>query len=591
MKDFMKNTYYTNIFSQTWLHAVLIALGALLAYYSAFQVPFVFDDIRQIVENPFIRSLNNFLTWDILQKNRPFVDLTFALNYHFGGLQVYGYHLVNLIIHILNGLLVYCLVFMVMERLVAISNTGCDINELRFYRWVALFTALIFILHPLQTQAVTYIVQRYTSLAATFYLLSVICYILARKKQLFLKSFSSVFFFFFLSFIFGILAFLSKQSAASLPITIVLTEFLLFDRTLSGWRKKLYWIVPSLSLLILFFFYNVGFFSGKRQLGSLLEDVSVLMRETEDISRWHYLLTQFNVIPKYLFQFIVPIGQNADPMFPVTKSFWEGLTPLGFVFLVLLLGAGVYFLKRIPVFSFAVFWFFITLSVESSIIPIKDTMFEHRMYLPLLGPAILVAWFATIAAKRYFYPTLVFSLSFLILFGFLTYHRNQLWQDEVALWTDSIRKNPNNYRAHTSLALSFESQNEKNKAFYHYNKALHLNSDYAYAHLNFGAFYGEQGQLDQAEYHFRQAMKELPDNPKILSNLGVVLAQQGDFDNALELFEKAIQLDRYHIEARINLTITLLNLQKVDQAKNEIKKILELSPDNVHAIKLLDVIK
>ena len=137
-------------------------------YSNTFQAPFVFDDQHTIQENAKIRNLHNFYTPDVLRSPRPLVDFTFALNYHFGKLQVFGYHLVNLFIHIANGILVFFLSRMLFRKLSGADNPNSYL--------AALFAALIFIAHPLQTQAVTYIAQRYTSMAAFFYLGSVLSY-------------------------------------------------------------------------------------------------------------------------------------------------------------------------------------------------------------------------------------------------------------------------------------------------------------------------------------------------------------------------------------------------------------------------------
>ncbi|WP_291323705.1 tetratricopeptide repeat protein [Desulfonatronospira sp.] len=583
-----KHFFHTGL---NWPYLFLIVLSGVVVYYNSFNVPFILDDVRQIAENPDLRSLGGFLSYDFLGQNRALVDLTFALNYHFGGLDVFGYHLINLSIHIINGILVYYLVFFAAGRLLASDSAEHTSSSLSVIQYTALFAALIFVVHPLQTQAVTYIVQRYTLLAASFYILSVLLYILGRNIQLSggnnLISLSLL----LLCFISGVMAFLSKQSAASLPVAILLIEFILYDRTWSGWKKKLCWIIPFAGLFCLFVLYNVGFFFGQREFGRLLEDVAVLMRTTPDISRWEYLVTQFCVIPKYLFMYLVPVGQNIDHMHPVITSIWNGCALKGLALIIFLLAGACFLFRKQPIFSLAIFWFFIALSVESSIIPIDDPMFEHRMYLPMIGPVLATAWAGGLMLQKYPRVVVGISLSVVIVLGFLSIERNKIWQSQIAIWEDSVAKNPDNYRAHTSLALALEYENQKQKAFSHYYRALELEPEYGFAHLNLGALLLEKGKIAQAEQHLHKAEQELPRHPRVLNNLGALFAIRQQFSEALEYFRKAVELNEYFSEARFNLALSLLKLEQPVKAREEIKRLLELDPEHSGADELLIIIE
>ncbi|WP_045215362.1 tetratricopeptide repeat protein [Desulfonatronovibrio magnus] len=567
-----------------------LIMSGIAVYSNSFSVPFVLDDIRSIVENSFIKSFEGFASLEVFERNRPLVDLTFALNYHFGELRVFGYHLVNLLIHIINGIMVYFLILLIHSR---ISSKYQIVDgyrdDLWLVRYVALFTALIFVVHPLQTQAVTYIVQRYTSMAALFYILSVLLYILGRNRQVSGSNDSLSYVFISFSFLSGLMAFFSKQNAASLPAVILLIEFLLYKNKWSEWKKKLYWILPAIAGFVLIVLFNIGFFSGQGDFSRLLEDVSSLMRETTEISRWEYLVTQFVVVSKYLIMYMFPVGQNIDHMHPVLSGFWSGWAPLGSLLLLALLIAGFCFLKKQAVVSFAIFWFFITLSVESSVLPISDTMFEHRLYLPMIGPALATALIASQWLIKY--PRIVLSLSlcYIIILGIFTFERNKVWQSQVTIWEDSIKKNPENFRAHTSLALAFEDQGEKGKALKHYNRALSIQPDYGFAHLNLGALLGEMGRIEEAEKHFRSALKEIPNNASLLNNLGVNIAIQGNLSKAEKYFRRSLRIDDQHIGARFNLAITLLNMNKSNQAMEELEYILKIDPANADALEMLEM--
>ena len=220
---------------------------------------------------------------------------------------------------------------------------------------MSLTTALIFVAHPIQTQAVTYTVQRCASMAAMFYLAAVFFYlkarILAQSSKLEAQSSgghplsafslqSSAFF--TLCIICGMLAFLSKQNTASLPGVILLSEYLVIDRTWEGWKRKIPWFCLTFAFWGLFVLYVIGFFSGGTgggiEAGGVLEDVSRLTQETKNVSRWSYLCTQFNVLVIYIRLLFLPIGQNLDYMYPFKTGFFDGYTPLAFAFLIGIIG-------------------------------------------------------------------------------------------------------------------------------------------------------------------------------------------------------------------------------------------------------------
>jgi hypothetical protein len=279
---------------------VVIVLVAGTIYSNIYQCPFVFDDLLQIEDKVIIRDLTNYFSFEVFLKPRPIVDFTFALNYRFGQLTVFGYHLVNVLIHIINGFLVYFLALTIFKQLLSGSTQRFDESsklEARSSKdnpkhktsnillsdgsagsnsfqssikqpaatsastaghqssilLMALFAALIFIAHPIQTQAVTYTIQRYASLAAMFYMGSVLFYLKARVRQQRSAAYAKLrrakevgeafslqpSAFFTLSLLCGMLAFLSKQNTASLPAAIILVEYLFIDRTWQGWKKKI----------------------------------------------------------------------------------------------------------------------------------------------------------------------------------------------------------------------------------------------------------------------------------------------------------------------------------------------------------------
>jgi len=630
----MKNHRIINALSKQWVSLGLIALIGALIYSNIYRAPFVFDDGHQIVENVKIRDLGRCLSPTQLFSQRPVAELTFALNYRFGGLDVFGYHLVNVLIHILNGFLVYFLALIIFERLlirpvqprghsnghrnIEPGNMGAVTSEgfvsgfqstidrpSPIIRMMSLFAALIFIAHPVQTQAVTYIIQRHASLAAAFYLLSIFFYLRARilqqggrgsgsregdrgqwsgggqahvGKKVFSFRLSA---YFALAFLCGVLAFLSKQNAASLPGAVLLVEYLLFDRTWQGWKRKLRWLIPMIVLMGIFILYVSGIFRGGVRFGSLLEDVSgILQAPGTRVDRWVYFCTQLNVIGIYIRLLFLPVGQNLDYMYPFKTGFFDGFTPAAFLLLLALAGIGVWQIKRRPVISFGIFWFFITLSIESSFFPIKDALFEHRLYLPMFGFAMVIAYilFWLLAVHRYW----LFAVSAVIILslGTATYLRNQVWQNAISLWSDAVDKNPKNYRAQINLGYALRREGRLEEAVSHYRQAIDIMPNFLPAHNNIGVALAQQGKLEDAFFHFSEALRIKPGDSETLTNFGQARMQEGKIEEAVLYFHRALKSSPTNAKAHNNLGIAMAQQGKLEDAAAHFSKALRTEPYN-----------
>jgi len=367
-----------------FIAVALIAVVALLAYSNTFHVPFQFDDQPNITQNPNIQ-IKSF-SWDRLErlvKNtykesiRIFSFFTLALNYYFGELNVFGYHLVNFFIHVASGIFLYWFLILTFN-LPSLKEKYGSIS----YK-VALFTSLIFVTHPIQTQSVTYIVQRMSSMAGMFYLLSLILYIKGRL------SFGRTRLFYFggmvLSYLLGIF---SKENAAILPIFIALYEFYFFqnlDLSPKG-RKILFSLVAGLLILGAFGFIIWG----QRYMDVIEEGYKF-----RPFTMWERVLTQFRVVLYYVTLLIYPHPSrlNLDYDFPISKTILDPPTTLISLLIIAgLIGYSIWTAKKRPVLSFCLLWYFGNLVIESSIFPL-EMVFEHRLYLPSVGPFILFSLF------------------------------------------------------------------------------------------------------------------------------------------------------------------------------------------------------
>jgi hypothetical protein len=295
------------------IHIVLILICILFAYSSTYDVPFILDDVRNIVKNPKIRDLSYFFEIDALRPSRYLGFLTFALNFHVHGLDVVGYHAVNLTIHIINALLVYALVLLTLKTPWLRDRFGTN----HLIPYLPLGAGLLFAVHPLQTQAVTYIVQRFASLATLFYLGSLVLYSRARLAQTKGPSIA----WYVGSVLCAVCAMKTKEIAFTLPVMIVLYELFFFRGKLV---KRFMVLVP---LLLTMLIIPLSILGVDRPLGEIIGDIGDATQAQSTLSRWEYLATQGRVIMTYLRLVVLPVNQNLDYDYPVSRSFGEPENP------------------------------------------------------------------------------------------------------------------------------------------------------------------------------------------------------------------------------------------------------------------------
>jgi tetratricopeptide (TPR) repeat protein len=461
--------------------------------------------------------------------------LTFALNYRFGGLDTFGYHVVNIGIHFINGLLVYWLTLLLLSNPV-ISGGGRE----GWREWLSLGAALVFVSHPVQTQAVTYIVQRLTSMATMFYLLAACLYIKGRYVHTSGEG-KGYLWFYLGSLISGLGAFLSKEISFTLPLMLLLSEFF-FIRRDGKINRKL--IVSGLAVV-----------AGAVILGLIFKLAPT--RETNDISRWQYFITQFRVISTYIRLLLVPINQNLDYDFRLSQSLWEAKTLLGGIFLLGLLSIGVWLYRKYRLISFGVFWFFLTLSVESSIIPIRDVIFEHRMYLPLVGYVLVLAGVFYYLREKIKPRIAVIIWGALVLgLGASAYARNQIWRDDLLLWHDTVSKSPNKARPHDARGKALIEKGNYELAEKDFIKALEIDSTFDNSWYNLGYIYDQDGKFKEAWDCYTKAIKYNSGYAKAHNNRGVISLSIGNYDLAEMDFKQAILANKYASMPYYNLAKT-----------------------------------
>jgi tetratricopeptide (TPR) repeat protein len=562
-KQDKSNTYFDLI---GWV--IIIVLGFII-YSNSFGCSFHLDDFHNIVENNSIRDLGDVKAWWNFYPTRPLGILTFALNYHFNQLDVRYWHVVNLVIHLINACLVRWLVLSIFS-----SPALKEIPVIRYKNSIALLTALLFVSHPLATQSVTYIVQRMSSMVAMFYLLSLGLYAEARLTN---KSHRFTIFLFAGSFISAVFAMLTKENAFTLPFAILLLEFS-FLRT-----KKLSINFRDWRLILLMAaFLGVLLIIPLKYPFSILKPISPTQGNTYTLTPLNYLFTQFSVIVKYIRLLFLPVNQNADYDFPVSNNFFDIRTLLSFLVLLSLFLSGVFLYQRNRILSFGIFWFFLTLSIESSFIPINDVIFEHRTYLPSFGFFLILSTgiCQLLSNKNKYLPV---SLLILIIgfYSFLTYQRNKVWKDELSLWNDVISNPPVKARPYYNRGVVYTERGEWENAISDYTKAIGVNPAYLYAYNNRGNAYGKTGRWDLALTDCSRMIGLDPKYATAWYNRGFAYSNLGQWDKAISDYSKVIGLDPENKDAYINRGYSYANLGQWERAINDYSMAIGIDPNNI----------
>lgn len=549
---------------------LLVIFGGLL-YGNTLSVPPYLDDNSNIFDNKTVHYLPAAATH--LFALRGLTTLSFALNYQFGGANLAGFHLVNITIHLASG----CLVLLLL-RLVFPSRA-----------WLPLMGALIFVAHPLQTGAVTYLVQRMTSLSALFFLLATYLFARARGFTLSMQPFRHPRHLtcYAGALLAGALAILAKENAVVLPLALLLFSSLPGQDAEQCQRARLKYLAPFLlvPLVVVTVHVLIPLFSGKSltALGSTTTLVSL-----DGNAPLPYLFTQFQVLWIYIRLLFIPFGQALDHGYPVSPELLNLKSLSGLCGLLLLAVLTVRMRRRQPVIACGICWFFLTLAVESSVIPL-DPLFEHRLYLPMFGFVMCLLAITTLLPR----PKLgaAFLAGVVLMLAVLTWQRNALWNDPVAFYQDNLQRSPNNERVIVNLArISILAGNfaEAEKLLH---RSLEINPIYIPTYEQFFDLYLSQGLVEEAIASHKKALSykdKMTDRALsfIYNDLGYAYALKGDLDTSIAMFIKSISLDEASA-TYYNLSQAYYRRGAYDQSEATLRKSLTLNRFNSEAHALL----
>ena len=551
----------------------LLFIAGLIAYSNTFYGAFCWDDKAQILTNESIQDLAYFSDLSVWTdvNNRPLSKFSFALNWYLGGDNVVGYHLVNLLLHLLTAVVAYSLARYTLSLL-----SPADGFDERFKKISALFVALLFLLHPLQTMAVTYIVQRMTVMAALFYLLAVFLYARGRHAYLYDGLNRRTLGLLLLALLSGILGVMSKQNAVSFPLAFILYEIFFIRKPDGRYCKK--YVFSSLA--IFFAAFLVVVFAG------------LLPAETSQYTRLEYFSAQLGIFHKYLLLILFPISQNADYFIILKTPFFGAREIIGAMLSAGMLVLGVFTFRKNKLVSFGIFWFFIAMSVESGIIPIRDIMMEHRMYLPMFGIGMVLAGIIMkYIPYRSVYVVYITGIMFFMLLALGTYNRNKVWQSELTLWQDGIEKSPGNPRVMNNLGLAIKANaryatspqqriNDLHKAISYFSKSMTGDTIFTQAYLHRGLTYLELEEYEKALLDVQRVALTKPKYAYMKLYIeGVILAKQGMLEAALDNFNNAIDKKDDFAMLFTWRGLVEAEMEEYGLAIDDFKRSLEIDPE------------
>ena len=589
----MKLAYFTKVSIiswQVWVAALALALVALAAFHNSFSGPFVFDDTLSIPANPSIRQFGTALSppggSGETVSGRPLLNLSFAVNYAISGGATWSYHVGNLLIHIAAGLVLFGLVRRTLLLPALRGRFGGAALP------VAFVAAAIWLAHPLQTGAVTYIAQRAESLMALLYLLTLYCFVrsMERTDQTDLTdrtNRSKVFL--VLSVLCCLLGMAAKEVMVSAPLMV-----LLFDRALvagsfrEAWgRRRGYYVSLAATLLLLLWLVVQNGNRGDTAGFGIGTSAYVA-----DVSAWTYLLTQAKAIMLYIGLAVWPRGQVFDYGTAVVTS--AGAVWLQGLCVLALAGGALWLLARRPAAGLLAFFFFAVLAPASSFIPVaSEPVAEHRMYLPLAALAVAAAlaswhWFGRGSNRN---KIIWGGAGVAVVCGLAvaTVQRNRVYGDAALLWRDTVEKVPGNARANNNYANALTGDTDTcAEAIRYCQRAIDLNPDYEPAYNNYGYALAKLGRNDEAlgyynkalgfgrrlglevtlcnrataltrlgrtveaESDFKASLALAPDNTEALNNYGNLLCTLGRSREAIECFDRALAIEPDYASAWSN---------------------------------------
>jgi len=561
--------------------SITLAAGVLIlvivwVYANSWTVPFVFDDHAAIQLNPTIRQFTDLAAVfsppgeGFTVDGRPVLNFSLALNYAISGTAPWSYHALNLLIHIAAALVLLDTVRRTLLRLQGPSNRTTVLSGLNPTEATALgfAVALLWAIHPLQTESVTYVIQRAESLMGLFYLLTLYGFIRAVESVDARIKFGWGLF----SWAACGLGMGTKEVMVSAPLLVLVYDgvFVSSDWSAALRQRWIYYLaLASTAAGLLALVFNSGSRGGTSGFGL-------------EVSPWMYWSTQFEALIHYLRLSFWPSPLIFDYGVQWTEALTDVL-PYAVPVVALVVAIAVACWRRLLAGFLGVF--FLAILAPTSVVPgNRQTLAEHRMYLPLAAVIawVIVALYVWIKSTR---PRAMLGWGGLLLammalpLGVLTVRRNEVYQSELSLYRDTVLSRPGNASAHTNLGNLLRDARQTDEAITHYEAALRIRPNYPQAHYNLAIALSDSRLMAQAIDHYETALRLKPDYHEAHNNLAIALARTGRDVEALPHLLAAVRFSPSYIEARFNLGLVLVRLGRVAEAIQAYNETLMLDPN------------
>ena len=549
----------------------LICVCGIIIYFATVHSPFIYDDAHAIEDNPYIKNLSKFQQMVGVQNifNRSILLFTFSVNHAIGQLDVFGYHLINLMLHLCVGIMLY---FLTME-LLTIENPALT----QTFQRLPLAVSLIHIFNPINVESVTYLSSRSSVLVTLFYLSSFYLFIRFVNSKEKKKKWKNIHYPIVIFFLFY-LGLGTKEIIVTLPIIAVL--YLWVHSSTKNFHKFLPELAVILIPLIIYLLYRYV------QMGNLL----VIKTDPYSymIDRSLYILTQIKVVISYYFvKLIFPINLNFEPDIRLVSGFldWEWVVSL---IIGVCIAIGIFYQKSI-LLKCAFIWALITILPTSSIIPLKQIATEHRIYLPGLGinMGLGILFLRGVSHRKLIPPTLFI---FLVIYGLLAMKRSLDYRSEINLWQDTVRKSPYKSMVHNNMGTAYLSKERLKEARKSFEVSSALSPSSTDPYINMGHIDARNKEWDKAKLKYDLALKLGADRSQVFFNSGLMRLKLNKPAEALPFLLEAIKIKNHRPLYHQELGNAFRMLKQYDSALKSYRKVLELEPNYVEAQNNIGVI-
>ena len=557
----------------------ILTLITILIYYPTLWYGFMSDDLPTITKNiNVIRGKNNIIS-NFLSNSRWISRTLNEILYQKWQINTFPYRLINLSIHITAGMLIFFLL------LTLLSNLKKSVFLKENALWISSITCGLFLLHPVQTQTVTYITQMQlegTVVLFTFATISAFAYAVI-TANIYLKTFL-----YFIAFLLTLISAGTKEIIIVLPFLILLVDW--FFLAQANWKKLIF----RTPIHLIFFIILFGTFLTKMNFnpiktlpayqnalpnnrGNILTPTT-----TEKITPKPFFISQPKIIQHYIAMYFWPFNISFDYEYKLSKSFWDIDTIFPFLFIISILLAALFlFIKdKTNIFSFCIAWFFITILPRASIILSTELVCDYKTYISSFGIILFLSLIIFIfvqfittkitnifKSKDYSKYQAALICFFFLLVGYATKIRNKVWSSELAFWQDVVKKNPNKARGYNNYAVALSESGANKAAMENFKKSSELDPTYAEPIINMAFHYQAEGKRDLAMQCYQKAINMQEVHPEMYHNLGILHLQNKSIQQAKLCFEIAIKLRGFYSKA-------LYQLGKIHEQENNLDQAL-----------------